>query len=164
MLLKTYDRRNEQTRERLRGWLRQDLDQVSRLMEELACEYDGEDFDSERCRRRTARLKRRFNDPREHVQVIRVGAELVGICAISRSCLPGIDGTVHSVYVQPEFRGYGFGRKLLQGLIEYARSVGMESLEMPLSRNPDAVRLYQSLGFEVYQWQGKPHLFKMLID
>jgi ribosomal protein S18 acetylase RimI-like enzyme len=54
-----------------------------------------------------------------------------------------------SIAVVPEMRGRGIGRNLLLGLIELARADGRPALSLSVSaRNPVAVRLYRSLGFQ----------------
>ena len=67
-------------------------------------------------------------------------------------CVLGDPGrkTAHvtDIYVRPEARNKGIGRALLAGILEPARSAGLEhaSLEV-LIRNSDARRLYERLGF-----------------
>jgi ribosomal protein S18 acetylase RimI-like enzyme len=55
---------------------------------------------------------------------------------------------VTDIYVRPDSRNKGIGRALLAGILEPARSAGLEhaSLEV-LIRNSDARRLYERLGF-----------------
>lgn len=158
------DLRKNQIKERQRGWLRQDLGQIAELMEKLEREEVQMDSDSELAAKRLRWLQGSFNDAWHHVQVMRVSERLVGIAALARSRINGIDGLMHSVYVEPEFRGYGFGRRLCQGIIFYAKSVGMESLEMPMTANEAARKLYVSLGFEPYLYEAEPHMFLSLLD
>jgi ribosomal protein S18 acetylase RimI-like enzyme len=67
-------------------------------------------------------------------------------------CVLGDTGrkTAHvtDIYVRPDSRNKGIGRALLAGILEPARSAGLEhaSLEV-LIRNSDARRLYERLGF-----------------
>ena len=55
---------------------------------------------------------------------------------------------VTDIYVRPDSRNKGIGRALLVGILEPARSAGLDhaSLEV-LIRNSDARRLYERLGF-----------------
>jgi ribosomal protein S18 acetylase RimI-like enzyme len=67
-------------------------------------------------------------------------------------CVLGDTGrkTAHvtDIYVRPDSRNKGIGRALLAGILEPARSAGLDhaSLEV-LIRNSDARRLYERLGF-----------------
>ena len=67
-------------------------------------------------------------------------------------CVLGDPGrkTAHvtDIYVRPDARNKGIGRALLAGILEPARSAGLDhaSLEV-LIRNSDARRLYERLGF-----------------
>lgn len=70
-------------------------------------------------------------------------------------------GNVYGMYVEPEFRGQGIGRSLLLALIETATREcdGLEQIHLTVvSNNASAIRLYTSLGFEVYGVE--PHALK----
>jgi putative acetyltransferase len=63
------------------------------------------------------------------------------------------DGTgafeLSKMAVAPELRGRGAGRRLLVAAIEHARDLGATSLFLGSSiKLPDAVHLYESVGFE----------------
>ena len=53
------------------------------------------------------------------------------------------------LFVKPEFRGYGLGRKLAQALIAEAREIGYSAMRLDTvaEKMRDAVRLYKALGF-----------------
>jgi ribosomal protein S18 acetylase RimI-like enzyme len=61
-------------------------------------------------------------------------------------------GRILSMYVQPESRGLGVGKALLQEVITQAnRLSGLEQLHlMVVTTNEHARSLYRSAGFEVY--------------
>lgn len=61
-------------------------------------------------------------------------------------------GRILSMYVQPESRGQGVGRALLQEVIAQAKQLGgVEQLHlMVITSNVAARSLYRSMGFEVY--------------
>jgi ribosomal protein S18 acetylase RimI-like enzyme len=60
-------------------------------------------------------------------------------------------GYIKRVIVRPDFRAHGLARQLLQHLIGYARDeLHLQSLDLHVwEENHPALRLYQSLGFEV---------------
>ena len=61
-------------------------------------------------------------------------------------------GRILSMYVQPESRGLGIGKALLQAVITQAnRLTGLEQLHLMVVTTNEAARsLYRSMGFEVY--------------
>jgi ribosomal protein S18 acetylase RimI-like enzyme len=61
-------------------------------------------------------------------------------------------GYVFGMYVVPERRGQGAGKALMLGLIARVRRLGgLEQLHLGVvTTNQSAVRLYLSLGFEIY--------------
>ena len=61
-------------------------------------------------------------------------------------------GRILSMYVQPESRGLGVGKALLQEVIIHAnRLPGLEQLHLMVVTTNEAARsLYRSMGFEVY--------------
>jgi len=53
------------------------------------------------------------------------------------------------ISVAKGWRGRGLGRRLLRGLTDWAPGAGLRRLELKVfANNPDAVRLYESLGWE----------------
>jgi len=61
-------------------------------------------------------------------------------------------GRVWGVYVTPEKRGAGVGKKILQTLLDRSRSIeGVEQILLSVtSTQTAAIRLYRSLGFEPF--------------
>lgn len=83
-----------------------------------------------------------------------VEGELVGLVALGRENLSKLShkALVWGLYVEPRHRGRGVARALLQEALALARSVP-EVLQVNLSVNAGnaaAIRLYESLGFEVF--------------
>lgn len=59
------------------------------------------------------------------------------------------DGNITNIAVHPEFRGRGFGGKLLDGLMEKAEGLGLARLMLEAREsNAPAIALYASRGFE----------------
>ena len=65
--------------------------------------------------------------------------------------LPGSVGYVKRVVVRPDYRGLGLSRKLMEHVIIYARNeLGLDALDLHVwESNIPAVRLYESLGFQL---------------
>jgi ribosomal protein S18 acetylase RimI-like enzyme len=60
-------------------------------------------------------------------------------------------GTIWGVYVQPESRGQGAARALMQEIIRRARQIdGLEQILLVASDHLPARKLYEALGFESY--------------
>jgi GNAT superfamily N-acetyltransferase len=57
----------------------------------------------------------------------------------------GRQAIVVNVYTEPLFRRQGLARRLLESILTWARSVGLESLVLHAA--PDAKSLYETLGF-----------------
>lgn len=56
------------------------------------------------------------------------------------------------IWVAPDFRGQGLGRKILQGFLETGRAAGFKTFQLDVSAdNTPAVRLYQACGFQMAQ-------------
>ncbi|HPE70289.1 MAG TPA: GNAT family N-acetyltransferase [Thermotogota bacterium] len=57
-------------------------------------------------------------------------------------------GFLHSVWVDPEFRGRGMGRAMMHMALEWLKGRGVEQVQLSVTlRDSPAMRLYRSLGF-----------------
>jgi GNAT superfamily N-acetyltransferase len=58
-------------------------------------------------------------------------------------------GEIKRMYVRPQFRGLGFGRRLLDHLADYARSHGIGTLRLETGIHQHvAIGLYEAVGFQ----------------
>jgi GNAT superfamily N-acetyltransferase len=73
--------------------------------------------------------------------------EPAGTIALRR--LDARSGEVKRLYLRPQYRGQGLGRRLLEAVVERAAGMGYESLYADtLPGMTDALSLYQRAGFE----------------
>ncbi len=75
-------------------------------------------------------------------------AGLIGL--LRRDNLASIHcGSIISLWVKPEFRGYGVAKSLLQNLQNIAPSLGLRKISLQVTATqPAAIRLYEKMGFE----------------
>lgn len=74
------------------------------------------------------------------------GEEVIGAVAVKR--LDSVRCELKSLYLLQKYHGRGYGRKLLEGAIEYAGSAGYERMYLDsLSTSERAVALYRRTGF-----------------
>ena len=73
--------------------------------------------------------------------------EPVGAIALRR--WDAVSGEVKRLYLRPQFRGRGWGKRLLQAVIDRARALGYQRLYADtLPVMTDALTLYERSGFE----------------
>ena len=70
--------------------------------------------------------------------------------------IPGIRLYVSRIIVKKEFRGRGYGKKLMKHIIEYAKKQGYSELSLGVNLdNYIALKLYVELGFDKIQYIGE---------
>lgn len=60
---------------------------------------------------------------------------------------------IAALYVRPERRQEGFGRRLMEAAIQWGRDQGCVEVELNVLAGNPARRLYESMGFEVFEVQ-----------
>jgi ribosomal protein S18 acetylase RimI-like enzyme len=80
------------------------------------------------------------------VLILEVEGEAAGMIAITK--LSDDTGELHRMWNRPEYRGRGFGRKLLNSVLEAGRGLGCSSFKLSTPRFALAAQhLYRSVGF-----------------
>ena len=80
--------------------------------------------------------------------LVAIDGEQVAGCIALRS-LGGRDCEMKRLYVRPEFRGKGLGKKLVTTLVDAAREIGYRRMLLDTlpGKMDEAIALYRSLGF-----------------
>ena len=98
-------------------------------------------------------LKAAAECPSTHLFAAVEDGRIIGCASLCVTCHPlGRKGGVEDVVVSPEERGRHIGRKLMEHIIEYART-GLSPIELHLTSRPareKANHLYQAIGFHKY--------------
>ncbi|MCK4757127.1 MAG: GNAT family N-acetyltransferase [Thermoplasmata archaeon] len=104
----------------------------------------------------------------EHLEL--VGPDLVwlgekdGAAVGMISLMKGSDDgwEIEPIVIKPEFRGQGIGRRLIEHVIEEARTRDIKFLSIkPVFRNREAITIFHKLGFDKV---GRIELFMQLDD
>ena len=104
-------------------------------------------------------LKAAAESPETHLFAAVEEARIIGCASLCITRHPlGLKGSVEDVVVSPQARGRHIGRKLMEHIIEYARTLA--PIELHLTSRPareKANLLYQALGFR----QHNTNVYKM---
>jgi ribosomal protein S18 acetylase RimI-like enzyme len=93
-----------------------------------------------------------FGDPFGRAWIARTGGRAAGYVVITMGFsieYGGRDGFVDDLYVMPEMRKQGLGRKCLDFAISQAAGLGIRTLHLEVEKaNTQASEFYRSAGFE----------------
>lgn len=120
--------------------------QARRLIEEYARSLNV-DLEFQGFSKELATLAEKYGPPRGAMILVRNDDVFVG--CVGLKALPEGRAEVKRMFVQPEFRGRGLGRLLLEAFISKARDLGYRAIR--LDTVPAAERsliLYRKYGFE----------------
>ncbi|MFI5021466.1 MAG: GNAT family N-acetyltransferase [Alphaproteobacteria bacterium] len=91
-------------------------------------------------------------EPLARAWIARIGREAVGYVVVTLGYsieYGGRDGFIDDLYLVPELRGRGLGRKMLAFTLSQAAQLGIGTLHLEVeTSNDQATRLYRSAGFE----------------
>lgn len=82
----------------------------------------------------------------------RLGGYFVGEIGDAKQFVaPDREGHIAAAYVEPDCRGEGFSRRAIERFKKWFREEGVTSVRLSVhSQNEEAIRAWQSLGFEEY--------------
>lgn len=115
-------------------------------------EYDHIPFDEPQIHRGIATF---LDDPSLALAwLVMRGERAVGYVILA----PGLDlefggrqGTLTDLYLEPDERGKGTGRRTIEFIEDYCRAAGMRALELLVERrNTRAAAFYQNIGFHAH--------------
>ena len=107
----------------------------------LPISLDYQDFGSE-----LSQLPGKYSPPGGRLLLARNDGLAAGCIALRRHSAS--DAEIKRLYVRPQFRGSGLGRKLVLAILEVARNSGYAAVKLDTLRSmDDAARLYRALGF-----------------
>ena len=101
-------------------------------------------------------LSRMYGPPRGVLLLADIEGVPAGCAAVRR--LDEVTCELKRVYVRPEFRGTGMGRRLTETAMRAAREMGYTSIRLDtLPEMATAQRIYEHLGFrDIPAYYGKP--------
>jgi ribosomal protein S18 acetylase RimI-like enzyme len=133
------------------------IEEIRRLFREyenwLGIDLCFQDFEKE-----LANLPGKYAKPDGRLFLISVKNQSVGCIALRKTDVEICE--MKRLYVREDFRGLGLGKKLIEKLIEEAKSAGYKKMRLDTlpDKMPFAVKLYKSYGFcEIAPYYHNPH-------
>ncbi len=121
--------------------LAQIRDLFTEYVDSLGFQLDFQDYEKE-----FDELPGEYTPPQGRLILALKGHTAVGCIALRR--LDGKTCEMKRMYVRPEYRGEGIGRKLAEILIDEARKIGYTTMKLDtIATMKAAITLYRSLGF-----------------
>jgi ribosomal protein S18 acetylase RimI-like enzyme len=129
----------------------QALELFDRYAESLHFNLCFQNYEEER-----RNLCREYGAPAGCLLLVKDGEEAIG-CVALRKMEAGIC-EMKRMYVKPEYRGKGVGRKLAEAVIEAARELNYQRMRLDtISQMTEAIALYRKLGFyEIQPYRYNP--------
>jgi DNA-binding MarR family transcriptional regulator/ribosomal protein S18 acetylase RimI-like enzyme len=127
---------------------------IAQYFAELARRFDG-GFDPART---TPAEEKELSLPRGVLLVARLHAQPVG-CGVVKGLRSGGPAEIKRLWVAPEARGLGLGRRLLQELELRATAAGAHTVRLDTNRSlTEAIALYRSSGYrEIARFNDEPY-------
>lgn len=116
--------------------------------------------------RELADLPGEYAEPDGAIVVAESAGRLAG-CVALRKLAPGVC-EMKRLFVKPEFRGRGIGKRLVEEIVRIARTKGYAAMRLDtLATMREAVKLYEAAGFkeiEPYRFNPLPGAMFMELD
>lgn len=97
----------------------------------------------------TAEISSHLTNPNYHYFLIESNEKPVGFIGFQHHYEPGTT-KLHRVYLIPEAKGLGFGKAAINFLKEKTGETGNKRIILNVNKNNSARKIYESLGFKVY--------------
>ncbi len=123
------------------------MDEIRALLHEYS-RMLGVDLCFQNFEEELATLPGRYASPRGELLIAMSGDESAGCIALRQFRDEQHICEMKRLFVRPNFRGTGLGRRLAMAIIERGREIGYKKMRLDtLPQQVEAHRLYESLGF-----------------